>query len=240
MTLYEILEITLDATDAEITKAWRRLSMRFHSDRNPGDPDAAAQYQRVQDAHAVLIDPERRREYDETGHCSNRAADRQQELMAVLVQELLVVMRNRGLFSAGVTQRDLVHEMRDSLHRKQAEVEQLLERMNTDEREFKEVLKRIVVADGDVNVFEEPLKAQLAGIAKHRAQGKADLDKLQRCLDYLKKCKYKIGGPYTPDPFERALIEGVRRRSRPENPKKVLGIPAPNPPSVDDTLDLDD
>ena len=64
MDLYSLLGLASGATPADIKRAYRRLSRRFHPDINPGDKAAEALYRRISEAYATLMDPERRRNYD--------------------------------------------------------------------------------------------------------------------------------------------------------------------------------
>jgi hypothetical protein len=52
---YETLDLPRDATEKQIKKAYRRLVMRFHPDRNPGNPEAEKQFRQVQAAYEVAI-----------------------------------------------------------------------------------------------------------------------------------------------------------------------------------------
>lgn len=61
---YELLGLNNAATAAEIRTAYRRLALRWHPDRNPGDAAAEEHFKRLNDAYQVLGDPERRRQYD--------------------------------------------------------------------------------------------------------------------------------------------------------------------------------
>jgi molecular chaperone DnaJ len=65
---YEILGVTRDAAEADIKKAYRRLAMKHHPDRNPGNPDAEAHFKEAKEAYEVLTDKEKRAAYDRFGH----------------------------------------------------------------------------------------------------------------------------------------------------------------------------
>ncbi len=69
---YELLEVTRDADDAAIKAAYRRLAMRWHPDRNPGDPQAEARFKAVSAAYECLKDPQKRAAYDRYGHAAFR------------------------------------------------------------------------------------------------------------------------------------------------------------------------
>jgi molecular chaperone DnaJ len=61
---YKILGVSKDATQDEIKKAFRKLSLKFHPDRNPGDKEAEAKFKEVAEAYEVLSDPKKKEEYD--------------------------------------------------------------------------------------------------------------------------------------------------------------------------------
>lgn len=65
---YEVLGVERGATDADIKKAYRRLAMKFHPDRNPGDPEMENKFKEAKEAYEVLKDSEKRRAYDQFGH----------------------------------------------------------------------------------------------------------------------------------------------------------------------------
>jgi DnaJ-related protein SCJ1 len=64
---YKILKISRSATEQEIKKAFKRLSVQLHPDKNPGNEEARLKYQEVSAAYEVLSDPEKRRVYDQYG-----------------------------------------------------------------------------------------------------------------------------------------------------------------------------
>src|SRR5690606_37282042 len=65
---YEILSVERNADGEEIKRAYRRLAMKYHPDRNPGDPEAEAKFKEAAEAYEVLSDPARRQRYDQFGH----------------------------------------------------------------------------------------------------------------------------------------------------------------------------
>jgi len=64
---YEVLKVSRSADDAELKKAFRKLALEFHPDRNPS-PEAAEKFREAQEAYAILSDPQRRSIYDQFGH----------------------------------------------------------------------------------------------------------------------------------------------------------------------------
>lgn len=65
---YQVLEIGRDADAETIKKAYRRLALKYHPDRNPGDKEAEDKFKMAAEAYEVLNDPEKRRVYDQFGH----------------------------------------------------------------------------------------------------------------------------------------------------------------------------
>lgn len=65
---YELLGVSRDASASQIKRAYRKLAMKYHPDRNPDDPDAEARFKEAAEAYEVLSDPESRQIYDRFGH----------------------------------------------------------------------------------------------------------------------------------------------------------------------------
>ena len=69
---YKILGVSRDADEKTIKKAYRKLAMKYHPDRNPGkEKEANEKFKEINEAYAVLGDPEKRRQYDQFGTVGN-------------------------------------------------------------------------------------------------------------------------------------------------------------------------
>ena len=71
---YEVLGVDRSATDQEIKKAYRKLAMKNHPDRNPDDPEAENRFKEASEAYSVLSDAQKRQTYDRFGHAGLQGA----------------------------------------------------------------------------------------------------------------------------------------------------------------------
>ncbi|MBN8628678.1 MAG: molecular chaperone DnaJ [Planctomycetes bacterium] len=65
---YEVLSVSKTASDGEISAAYRKLAIKYHPDKNPGDEDAVVKFKEAAEAYEVLSDAEKRARYDRFGH----------------------------------------------------------------------------------------------------------------------------------------------------------------------------
>jgi molecular chaperone DnaJ len=71
---YEVLGVERNASTDDIKKAYRKLALKYHPDRNPGDHDAEEQFKVCSEAYAALSDADKRRRYDQFGHAGLEGA----------------------------------------------------------------------------------------------------------------------------------------------------------------------
>ncbi|HAK36901.1 MAG: molecular chaperone DnaJ [Nitrospinaceae bacterium] len=65
---YQVLNVSRDASESELKKAYRQLALKYHPDKNPGDHAAEDKFKEAAEAYEVLKDPEKRKIYDQFGH----------------------------------------------------------------------------------------------------------------------------------------------------------------------------
>ncbi|MBV8195109.1 MAG: molecular chaperone DnaJ [Candidatus Dormibacteraeota bacterium] len=70
---YEVLGVTRECTSEELKRAYRKLAMQYHPDRNNGDKTAEERFKEIGEAYSVLSDPEKRQRYDAFGHAGTGA-----------------------------------------------------------------------------------------------------------------------------------------------------------------------
>src|ERR1041384_4828819 len=67
---YAVLGVQRGASDDEIKKAYRKLAVKFHPDKNPGDKTAEEKFKELGEAYEVLSEPQKRAAYDQYGHAA--------------------------------------------------------------------------------------------------------------------------------------------------------------------------
>lgn len=93
-SLYELLDIPKSSTDQEIKKKYRRLALKYHPDKNPGNPEAEEMFKRINQANAVLSDEKKRRLYDKYGSFGLYIAEQVGEENVDMVDSIMFFQSN--------------------------------------------------------------------------------------------------------------------------------------------------
>ena len=65
---YQVLGLKKNATAAEIKRTYRKLAVKYHPDKNPGNKEAEEKFKELSEAYEILSDPQKRAQYDQFGH----------------------------------------------------------------------------------------------------------------------------------------------------------------------------
>lgn len=117
---YAILGVSREASQEEIKKAYRRLALKYHPDRNPGDKEAEERFKEINEAYAVLSDPKKRAAYDR-GHLE-APEYRPEDLFDLFFQEVFGVRGRRRPPRGEDLEAEVEVELQDLLHGAEKEV----------------------------------------------------------------------------------------------------------------------
>lgn len=99
MDYYELLGVKKDSSPSEIKKAYRKLALKFHPDKNMGDKKAETKFKEINEAYAVLSDPEKKKQYDLYGSTDFHQRYSQEDIFRGF--DLNDVLRQFGFGGAG-------------------------------------------------------------------------------------------------------------------------------------------
>jgi DnaJ-class molecular chaperone with C-terminal Zn finger domain len=90
---YALLGVARGASADEIKKAYRKLAMKYHPDRNPNDKEAEQKFKEISEAYDILKDEQKRAAYDRMGHAAFRGAWVTVEWVVAFTREALIFLR---------------------------------------------------------------------------------------------------------------------------------------------------
>lgn len=184
MDPYKILKVKKNATGETIKKAYRRASMRWHPDRNPGDEKAGEEFRKVQLAYQILSDPARRARYDATGDVSESRPDNGIADFLPTISNLLVGVVN-AIRKAGVnpSTKDLIAKVREAIAVPMEGMKSGLLEASKEKLDWEKLLPRFEVKkEGEHNFMADlvsgrirDLKEKMSEMEKAIEQGKGML-----------------------------------------------------------------
>ncbi|KAI3438127.1 hypothetical protein D9Q98_000568 [Chlorella vulgaris] len=153
-TLYEALGVTKDANQADIRKAYMKLALQLHPDKNPGDEGASAKFQTLQKVYSILSDADKRKVYDQTG-----SVEDSEELAGQQFNDLYNYYRS---MFAKVTDHDL-ELFHDSYHGSEEERGELLRYYEQHKGDMRKVFEWVMCSNeaADSHRFMDLLAAAI-------------------------------------------------------------------------------
>jgi hypothetical protein len=194
-TPYEVLGVPTTATEEEINKAYRKLAMALHPDRNPGDKRAERKFKEVQDAYGILSDPGKRKYYDDTGETLDGNQARETNLM---MNELLEAMAHvvggiaNNPVGAGVTRSDVVGLMKVFLQKKKREMSEVRQALLTGAEAVKATLDRFDCEAGVENLLKDIATHQVANLVRNIKGVEGHIKSIEEAIAHLDKYKYRM------------------------------------------------
>ena len=165
MSLYEILGVAAEATQSEITKAYRKLAQKFHPDRPEGDTQ---KFQAITRAYEILSDVDRRARYDETGDENEGPSIKERAINFLM--ELFEEMLNGDLYG------NLIDRCKEHISCKQVSLVSLETRTRIDITKLEKALGRVSCTG--TNIFELVASKKLA----HLKAQIVDIEQTQKLL----------------------------------------------------------
>lgn len=185
--LYDVLGVASDADQAAIKKAYRSLAQQNHPDKNPGDADAVARMQAIQQAYDVLSDQDKRAGYDATGTIPGAARTLRDDAMQIITQAVEAAMAHIDVEVTDILKRaaSLIKNAQHQVGEEKRATQKKLD-------EVRKAMKRVSAKSGKKNaispimlMMEAKLLAPMAGYENgEKAMGLA--------LDILSDHDYEV------------------------------------------------
>lgn len=248
-SLYEILGVEKTATQPEIKKAYHKLALRLHPDKNPGDEGANEKFQHLQKVMSVLGDEEKRAFYDQTGFVDDDAlvgetANSMQEFFKAMYHTITeedikeFEANYRGSDSERKDLKDLYSKYKGNMKRLFCSM--ICSYPERDSHRFKDIIDD-AIAEGELKPTQEykkwvkkisetkPPKNPLVKIKRSRKQSDIDLvaaitqRRLERKVQFnsfLSSLVAMYGKRVEPEPTEEEFERARRRLERRRNKKR--------------------
>ena len=186
---YRVLKVGRAATKEQITKAYRKLVMKYHPDRH-GDPE---KFKAVQRAYDILGDYERRAKYDLTGDVGEVKDNGFVESLNYLVN--LVCQNVMAMAEKGINPKtnDVMQFIRGGLEQSIVKIKEHVQKNKDALVVLKEIRDRFIIDDGE-NAMKMAVTINLDMANKGMNKNEEELAKMVKCLELIKKYKYRCDG----------------------------------------------
>ena len=182
---YELLELPEDATGEDIKQHYKFMASKLHPDKKSGSEEA---FKELQEAYAVLSNPERRRMYDLTGDGKGLTEFAlQKEAQTAVSQAFGEIVEAK--FNA-ITETDIITQIENAIHRAMGDIEGELEKSEKKAEKLDDVKERLTNSAGDVILFNQ-LDIMVSGYKKKQAGHLRALVISQMALEILKDYEFE-------------------------------------------------
>lgn len=190
---YKILKLKRTATEEQIKKAYRTLSMKWHPDRNIGVSRAAEEFAKVNLAYHILSDPIRRARYDATGDASEEKPDNTLANDLAALGQAFVASVQQVLGEGRLPSKtDILGRMRTLISQPLEGHRKALRDAQKQKNVFTDCLSRIeLVEPGETNFLADMVRRYLASIEEQMKCSEADIAMGERLLKRIAKYRYR-------------------------------------------------
>lgn len=192
-TLYDVLGVPADSSEEEIKRAYRKKALKSHPDR---EKDSSEAMKEINEAYAVLSDPNRRSRYNETGDTSCPVSKMSPEEQ-ILCSFFMMILESILNSDQDVKYVDMISLVSRSLEKQIRESESTEKKGLRRVRDLKEVLGRISSKEENGSI-KECLDAQIISLTAQLDKCRKEIEDLKKARSLLKSYKYKV------DPLTRS------------------------------------
>ncbi|MFI5113523.1 MAG: J domain-containing protein [Terriglobales bacterium] len=194
--LYEVLGVKKKATKDAIRKAYRRLAMSLHPDRNIGDEAAAQRFKEVQTAYDVLSDAARRARYDATGEVTDpKVVSEAAEIASILQPCLMNILHEAVKQGQDFGKLDLVESFKMTFRESMKQLKVNRETWEKMKSGLEAVVERASLenpGEGEDNLLVSVAKSQLDLAAKNVANIMDEERRFKLAEKFVKRCRYRM------------------------------------------------
>ncbi len=192
MDPYKILRVNRSASAEEIQSAYRKLVLKLHPDRNPGDKKAEAKFKEVQAAWEILGDASGKARFDATGDTSEPAEEKEKAAAMTEILAAQAQVMNRFLDQHWSRETDLLAEMRMIVSERRGKALEESRRLANVKKNLERLSGRFVAMDGGENPLQAAVENNLDSTVASLGQAAFQIAVLDRAIAELKRFGFKM------------------------------------------------